>query len=89
MFLQKTNRQWNQMVNITGKLGAVQEARSGQPCKELPAVPPTHTKNSLGVNSICVMIYEEERNNFPPIFQAIYLHVPWKLLNNIAWKSSL
>lgn len=89
MFLQKRSRQWNWMANITDKVGAVQEAGSGWPCTVLPAVSHNHKKNSQGVNSICVMFSEEERNNFPPIFQAIYLHVPGNLLNSIAWKSSL
>lgn len=89
MFLQKRNMQWNQMVTIPDWVGSVPAARSRRPSTVLPTVPRNHKKNSLGVNSICVMFSKEERNNFPPIFQAIYLHVPWNLLNNIAWKSSL
>lgn len=77
------------MVNITDRMEAAQEAGSRGPSTVRPIVPHNHKKNSLGVNSICVMFSEEERNNFPPIFQAIYLYVPWNLLNNIAWKSSL
>lgn len=76
------------MVNITDKVEAVQEARSRDLSTVYSIVPHNH-ENSLEVNSICVMFSEEERNNFPPIFQTIYLYVPWNLLNNIAWKSSL
>lgn len=76
MLLQKKSTLWNQVVNIPDKAGAVQSTKSGGPSTVLPTMSHNHEKNSLGIQSICVMFPEEERKNFPLFFKLFTFMAP-------------